>query len=73
MTQILPNNFPSYASEGGVHRACTFYRLEIDLTSEHVFPAFMRGEIEVPAGGCKMCNGNFAKYEGNSRETTGRR
>ncbi len=41
-----------------------------NLTSEHVFPAFMGGELEVPEGSCSRCNGEFATWEGQIKKET---
>jgi hypothetical protein len=50
--------------------ACIFCGSETDLTREHVFPAFMGGELTVPDGSCKRCNGEFGKWECTLREST---
>lgn len=50
--------------------ACMFCRSEADLTREHVFPAFMGGELTVPDGSCKRCNGEFGKWECTLRDST---
>ena len=47
-----------------------FCRSETDLTREHVFPAFMGGELTVPDGSCKRCNGEFGKWESVIRDNT---
>jgi HNH endonuclease len=49
---------------------CMFCGSEENLTSEHVFPAFMGGELEVPGGSCKICNGKFAVWEGKIEKAT---
>jgi hypothetical protein len=49
---------------------CMFCRSEDNLTSEHVFPAFMGGELEVPDGSCSRCNGEFAIWEGEIKKET---
>lgn len=49
---------------------CMFCRSETDLTREHVFPAFMGGELTVPDGSCKRCNGEFGKWESVIRDNT---
>lgn len=49
---------------------CMFCRSETDLTREHVFPAFMGGELTVPDGSCKRCNGDFGKWEAVLRDNT---
>lgn len=41
-----------------------------NLTNEHIFPAFMGGELVVSRGSCKRCNGEFGKYEGNMKKGT---
>jgi hypothetical protein len=50
--------------------ACMFCKSEEDLTREHVFPAFMGGELAVADGSCKRCNGEFGKWESALREST---
>ncbi|MBZ5701101.1 MAG: HNH endonuclease [Acidobacteriia bacterium] len=50
--------------------ACMFCRSEVDLTREHVFPAFMGGELTVPDGSCNRCNGEFGKWESAIRDST---
>lgn len=50
--------------------ACMFCKSEEDLTREHVFPAFMGGELTVPEGSCKRCNGEFGRWEGTIRDNT---
>src|SRR5258708_8836848 len=42
---------------------CLFCGSEKNLTDEHVFPAFMGGELEVRNGSCKRCNGEFCVAE----------
>jgi HNH endonuclease len=42
---------------------CLFCRSEEKLTDEHVFPAFMGGELEVRNASCKRCNGEFGVAE----------
>ncbi len=49
---------------------CMFCRSNSDLTSEHVFPAFIGGELEVPDGSCKQCNGEFGRCEAAIKEST---
>jgi HNH endonuclease len=49
---------------------CIFCRSEDNLTDEHVFPAFMGGELEVRNGSCKHCNGDFGVAEGILKEAT---
>jgi hypothetical protein len=46
-----------------------FCKSEENLTREHVFPAFMGGELSVADGSCSRCNGEFGTWEaeiGNS-------
>jgi hypothetical protein len=50
--------------------ACIFCRSEADLTREHVFPAFMGGELEMADGSCSRCNGEFATWEGEIKKET---
>jgi hypothetical protein len=50
--------------------SCIFCRSEADLTREHVFPAFMGGELEVADGSCSRCNGEFATWEGEIKKET---
>lgn len=50
--------------------ACMFCKSEEDLTREHVFPAFMGGELSVHDGSCKRCNGEFGKWESVIRDST---
>ncbi len=49
---------------------CIFCGTEENLTDEHVFPAFMGGELEVPGGSCARCNGNFGVAEAALKEAT---
>ncbi len=49
---------------------CMFCRSDDNLTSEHVFPAFMGGQMEVPDGSCSRCNGEFATWEGEIKKET---
>lgn len=44
--------------------ACIFCRATENLTDEHVFPAFMGGQIVVKDGSCGRCNGEYAVMEG---------
>jgi hypothetical protein len=48
--------------------ACMFCRSEEKLTREHVFPAFMGGELVVPDGSCERCNGEFGRWESVMRD-----
>ncbi len=50
--------------------ACMFCKSEENLTREHVFPAFMGGELTVPDGSCKRCNGEFGRWEAAIRDNT---
>jgi hypothetical protein len=47
-----------------------FCRSTKNLTSEHVFPAFMGGELEVRNGSCTRCNGRFGKAEARLKIAT---
>jgi hypothetical protein len=49
---------------------CMFCRSEENLTDEHVFPAFMGGELEVRNGSCKRCNGDFGVAEAALKKAT---
>jgi hypothetical protein len=49
---------------------CMFCGSDNNLTSEHAFPAFMGGELEVPDGSCSCCNGQFATWEGEIKKET---
>lgn len=49
---------------------CIFCRSEENLTAEHVFPAFMGGELEVREGSCETCNRDFGVSEAAIREAT---
>jgi hypothetical protein len=42
---------------------CIFCAANENLTDEHVFPAFMGGELEVPNGSCRRCNQEFGAAE----------
>jgi hypothetical protein len=42
----------------------------MNLTNEHVFPAFMGGELEVRDGSCRVCNGEFGTLEAEIKENT---
>jgi hypothetical protein len=50
--------------------ACIFCRSEEKLTDEHVFPAFMGGDLEVRNGSCERCNGDFGVSEAAMKEAT---
>jgi hypothetical protein len=43
--------------------SCIFCRSEGDLTDEHVFPAFLGGDLEVRNGSCDRCNRDFSVAE----------
>jgi len=47
---------------------CLFCRSEEQLTNEHVFPAFMGGELEVRNGSCERCNRDFGVAEAAIKE-----
>ena len=49
---------------------CIFCGSEEHLTNEHVFPAFMGGELEVAGGSCTRCNGDFGVAEAALKEAT---
>lgn len=49
---------------------CLFCRSEEKLTDEHVFPAFMGGELEVRNGSCERCNHDFGVAEAAMKEAT---
>ena len=49
---------------------CLFCRSEENLTDEHVFPAFMGGELKVKNGSCKTCNGIFGIAEAAVKDGT---
>src|SRR5271167_26340 len=49
---------------------CLFCRSEEKLTDEHVFPAFMGGELEVRNGSCERCNRDFGVAGASVREST---
>jgi hypothetical protein len=49
---------------------CIFCGNENDLTDEHVFPAFMGGELEVRDASCKTCNNMFGVAEAAIRNAT---
>ncbi len=49
---------------------CIFCKSEHDLTDEHVFPAFMGGELEVRKGSCKTCNNSFGVAEAAIKDAT---
>ena len=47
-----------------------FCKSELNLTDEHVFPAFMGGELEVRDGSCKTCNGKMGTFEATIKNNT---
>ena len=49
---------------------CLFCRSEERLTDEHVFPAFMGGELVVRNGSCERCNRDFGLAEAAIKEAT---
>ena len=49
---------------------CLFCRSEEKLTDEHVFPAFMGGELEVRNGSCERCNCDFGVAEAAMKGAT---
>lgn len=49
---------------------CIFCRSEEYLTTEHVFPAFMGGKLEIPDGSCKRCNSEFGLAEAELKGPT---
>lgn len=49
---------------------CIFCPSERNLTDEHVFPAFMGGELEVRKGSCNRCNAAFGVAEAALKEAT---
>lgn len=49
---------------------CIFCRTEHNLTDEHVFPAFIGGELEVRSGSCETHNKKFAIDEAALKDAT---
>jgi hypothetical protein len=49
---------------------CLFCRSKENLTDEHVFPAFMGGELEVRNGSCKRCNRELGVAEAALKKST---
>jgi hypothetical protein len=47
---------------------CIFCSSPDNLTDEHVFPAFMGGELEVKDGSCMQCNREFGLAEAQLKE-----
>jgi hypothetical protein len=50
--------------------SCIFCRTDKHLTDEHIFPAFMGGELVVKDGSCGDCNKHFAEAEQDLRDAT---
>jgi hypothetical protein len=69
-SRLVTTTQPTALAEGEVKMPCMFCRSEVDLTREHVFPAFMGGELVVADGSCKRCNGEYGKWEGAVRDNT---
>ena len=49
---------------------CMFCPSQENLTDEHVFPAFMGGELEVRNGSCERCNSDFSVAEAKLKKAT---
>ena len=49
---------------------CIFCRSEERLTEEHVFAAFMGGELTVKNGSCNTCNESFGRAEATIKDAT---
>ncbi len=47
---------------------CMFCFSEENLTTEHIFPAFMGGDLCVLNGSCTKCNRDFGVYEGTIKK-----
>src|ERR1700724_1598353 len=43
--------------------SCIFCRSNANLTNEHVFPAFIGGDLKVRNGSCDRCNREFSVAE----------
>lgn len=56
--------------EWRVPMSCIFCRSEERLTREHVFPAFMGGELAVVNASCETCNGIVGVAEASIRDAT---
>jgi hypothetical protein len=54
----------------GDQMCCIFCGSEEDLTNEHVFPAFMGGDLEVRDGSCRTCNKDFGIAEAALKRAT---
>jgi hypothetical protein len=50
--------------------SCIFCHAEERLTREHVFPAFMGGQLAVPNASCETCNGILGVAEAVIRDAT---
>jgi hypothetical protein len=48
--------------------SCIFCRSNAHLTDEHVFPAFMGGELIVKNGSCETCNRDFGVAEATLKQ-----
>jgi hypothetical protein len=48
--------------------SCIFCRSNANLTDEHVFPAFMGGELIVKDGSCETCNRDFGVAEATLKQ-----
>lgn len=60
---VLALNAKGLPEETSCHMCCMFCRSEENLTDEHIFPAFMGGELVVRNGSCKRCNREFSLAE----------
>jgi hypothetical protein len=49
---------------------CIFCKTDVNLTEEHVFPAFTGSKLVVPAGSCKACNEKCSRFEGGLANET---
>jgi hypothetical protein len=58
------------APERRTSMCCIFCRSKERLTDEHVFPAFMGGDLEVRDGSCKRCNREFGRAEAAIKDAT---
>ncbi len=50
--------------------AYIFCGSEDNLTDEHIFPAFMGGELKVPNGSCDRCNREYGIAEAALKQAT---
>jgi hypothetical protein len=50
--------------------ACIFCGSKENLTDEHIFPAFMGGELKVPNGSCERCNREYSIAEAALKQAT---